>query len=283
MSGEAAATDSGITAGTTPDGGTTFLAGGCSDGIPVVFLHGIGGGARIWSRQLPAFGEGYRTVAWNMPGYAGSAAIASPTVEGFADALARFVSDLALDRPVLVGHSIGGMIVQSYLARSLGPVRAAVLAQTTPAFGGRDPAWAEAFVAARLGPLDRGATMAEIARESVAGMVGDDPDPDGVELARAAIASTPPSAFRDSTRAMIGFDLREAMDRIAVPTLLLAGSRDANAPAATVAKMAARIPGSTCECLDGCGHLAMLERPDAFNARLGAFLASLSDPGSLPS
>lgn len=273
--------DSGISSGTSPDGLTTYLRSGHPDGVPVVFLHGIGGGARLWARQLAALGSEYRTIAWNMPGYAGSAPIASPTVDSFADALARFVAGLGLDRPVLVGHSIGGMIVQSYLARALGPVRAAVLAQTTPAFGGRDPAWAEAFVAARLGPLDRGATMADLAAESVAGMVGDDPDPAGVELARAVIASTPPAAFRDSTRAMIGFDLREAVERIAVPVLLVAGSEDANAPAPTMEKMAARIPGAAYACIAGCGHLAMLERPAEFDALLRPFLARATGPAEI--
>lgn len=258
---------------TTPDGRFTYLSAGREDGVPLVFLHGIGGGARLWTGQLAAFGARYRAVAWDMPGYGGSAPLAAGSVAALAEALAAFLRGLSLDRPVLVGHSLGGMIVQSCLADTPGAARAAVLAQTSPAFGGRDPAWAREFVAARLEPLDRGRGMAELARESVAGMVGDAPDPAGVELARAVMAETPEAAYRASTLAMIGFDRREALARITVPTLLLAGSKDQNAPAATMARMAERVPGAEYVCVEGAGHLLMLERPAAFEAALAGFLA----------
>lgn len=256
----------------TPDGRFTYLEHGPERAQPVVFLHGIGGGAELWKGQLDSFGRRYRTIAWNMPGYGGSAPLETASVGTYGDALAAFIAALRLDTPVLVGHSIGGMIVQSFLADGLGDLRAAVLAQTSPAFGGRDPEWARGFVADRLAPLDRGETMGTVAEASVAGMIGDDPDPDGVALARAVIAGTPPEAYRASTLAMIGFDRREALACIAVPTLLLSGSKDGNAPAATMAKMAEKIPGGEHVCLEGVGHLAFLERPAEFDRAVLDFL-----------
>jgi 3-oxoadipate enol-lactonase len=175
----------------TPDGRFTYLESGPAGAQPVLFLHGIGGGARLWVRQLESFGRTYRAIAWNMPGYGGSVPLEVASVGTYGDALADFIRGLSLDSPVLVGHSIGGMIVQSYLADGLGLPRAAVLAQTSPAFGGRDPEWARGFVAARLGPLDRGESMASLAPGTVSGMIGEDPDPAGVALAREVIAGTP--------------------------------------------------------------------------------------------
>ena len=263
-----------IRSGTTPDGRFSYLEAGRPDAVPVVFLHGIGGGARLWTGQLGRLSAGHRAIAWDMPGYGGSAPLGgAPGIDAFAQALAAFVTGLGLDRPVLVGHSIGGMIVQSHLADAVEPVRGAVLAQTSPAFGGRDPAWARDFVAARLGPLDRGESMASLAAASVDGMIGDEPDPAGVALARAVMAETPPDAYRASTLAMLGFDRREALARISVPLLLLAGTRDQNAPAATMAKMAERVRGAEIVTVQGAGHLLMLERPAAFDAALASFLA----------
>ena len=256
----------------TPDGLFTALEAGPPDAVPVVLLHGIGGGARLWAGQLGDLASGYGVIAWNMPGYGGSAPLTDPRIEDFARALGRFLSGLGLDRPVLVGHSIGGMIVQSFLSAGLAPVRGAVLAQTSAAFGGRDPVWAQDFIASRLGPLERGATMTSLAEESVAGMVGDEPDPHGVALAREVIGSTPVHAYRSSTMAMLGFDERAALARIDVPTLLVAGSRDTNAPAATMSRMAEKITGADYVCVEGCGHLVMLERPAAFEAILRRFL-----------
>ena len=264
-----------ITSAATPDGRFTYLSAGAPEPTAptIVFLHGIGGGARLWTRQLARFGDSFRAIAWNMPGYGGSVPLATTSIGLLGEALASFVVGLGIERPVLVGHSIGGMIVQSLLADGLAPARAVVLAQTSPVFGGRDPSWARDFVAARLGPLDRGARMAEIAAGNVDGMLGDDPDPAGVALAREVMADTPEAAYRDSTLSMIGFDRREALVRIGVPTLLVSGSRDANAPAATMAKMAEKIASSEHVCVEGAGHLVMLERPDAFDAALAGFLS----------
>ena len=72
--------------------------------------------------------------------------------------------------------------------------------------------------------------------------------------------------------ALMGFDLRAALKEITVPTLVLSGSRDNNAPAPMMEKMATYIPGSVYVELEGVGHLANLERPDEFNAVLWDFL-----------
>lgn len=263
----------------SPDRRIAALAAGPEDGQPLVFLHGVGGGAALWARQLEGFGRmGYRAIAPDLPGYGRSAPLEPASVGLYGDVLASFVRLMNLAPPVLVGHSLGGMIVQSYLADGLGPVRAAVLVQTSPAFGGRDPAWASAFIDTRLRPLDQGATMARVAEDVVPGMMGPSPDPAGMVLARRLMAETPPQVYRDSLLSMIGFDRREALGRIRIPTLLVAGSEDGMAPAATMARMAERIAGSAFLLLEGVGHFAMLERAEAFDAALARFLAAVGAP-----
>lgn len=258
---------------TTPDGRFSYLAAGAPDSTPVVFLHGVGGGAQLWTNQLHSFAPHYRAIALDLPGYGGSQPLPETSMRTYAEAVAAFVEALGLREPVLVGHSIGGMIVQTYMAEALGPVRAAVLAQTTPAFGGKDPRWAEEFVAARLGPLDRGETMQSLAPTIAASLLGEDPHPGAFELAKASAAAVPEETWRASVLALVGFDQRAALARIAVPTLAIAGSKDGNAPAPTVAKMAEKVPGAEYVCLDGIGHLAFAEAPDAFDAAVLDFLS----------
>ncbi len=255
-------------------GGITYLEEG--QGQPILFLHGIGGAARQFGPQLAHFGKGRRAIAWDMPGYGQSAPLPLVTMASLAAALGGFIAALGLDRPILVGHSIGGMIVQRLLAEAPHAARAVVLAQTSAAFGGRDPAWADAFIRDRLGPLDEGHSMADLAPSMVAALVGDAPDPAGIALAESCIAATPDATYRDTVLAMPGFDLRDALPRIAVPTLVLAGAKDPNAPAPAMERMAARIPGTRFVSLDGAGHLAHLEQPARFNAALDDFLAGLA-------
>jgi 3-oxoadipate enol-lactonase len=243
------------------------------EGIPILFLHGIGGGAHVFEPQLDHFAQRYRAVAWEMPGYAGSAPLPLVTMAALAASLGNFIQALGLDRPILVGHSLGGMIVQRLLAEAPHIARAVVLTQTTPVFGSRDPAWAEAFIADKLGPLDAGQTMQQIAADAIRSSAAPGADPARLVAAQAAFAATPASTYRDMVLVMPGFDLRAALPNIAVPTLVLAGSLDQLAPPAGCQRMATRIPGAHYVELEGAGHLAHAEQPNAFNTALDDFLS----------
>lgn len=260
----------------TTDGRFAYEAAGDADAIPLIFLHGIGGAARAWRQQLATFGNQFRAIAWDMPGYGGSAPLASVSITALAEALQQFIEQIGATRPILVGHSIGGMVVQKWLVQFPRLARAVVLAQTSPAFGKADGDWQKSFIAARLGPLDRGETMKSLAPSLVKELVGDDPDPKGMELARECMASVPEASYRAMMLALIGFDQRSTLKDISVPTLLLSGSRDNNAPAPMMAKTATYIATADYVELAGVGHLANLERPDAFNEALARFLNSLA-------
>lgn len=239
---------------------------------PLVFLHGVGGAARAWRGQVEAFGDRYRAMAWDMPGYGGSAPLSSVSITTLADALQDFLREVGATKPILVGHSIGGMIVQQWLTKHPHAAAAVVLAQTSPAFGKPDGDWQKEFIGARLGPLDRGETMVSLAPTLVKGLVGDTPDANGMKLARDCMAAVPEASYRASMLALLGFDQRNALKDIAVPTLVLSGSKDKNAPAPMMAKMASYIPSATYIELEGVGHLVNLERPAAFNSALDSFL-----------
>jgi 3-oxoadipate enol-lactonase len=258
----------------TKDGRFGYEAAGNPALPPLVFLHGIGGAARAWHGQIETFSSRYRAIAWDMPGYGGSAPLVDVSIAALADALRDFLQQVGAKKPVLVGHSIGGMIVQQLLANSPDIASAVVLAQTSPAFGKPDGDWQKSFIDARLGPLDRGETMVSLAPTLVRELVGDDPDTGGMTLARDCMAAVPEATYRATMLALLGFDQRGALKNIAVPTLVLSGSKDNNAPAPMMAKMASYIPQAEYVELEGVGHLANLERPDAFNAALDRFLGA---------
>jgi pimeloyl-ACP methyl ester carboxylesterase len=86
------------------------------------------------------------------------------------------------------------------------------------------------------------------------------------------MAAVPVEAYRATVRCLTTFDRREAIGRIAAPTLLLAGERDPLAPPRTMERMAQAIRDSRLVVLPGAGHLAHLECPEAFNATVRDFL-----------
>src|SRR6201994_5114768 len=92
----------------TGDGRFGYEAAGDPGLPPLVFLHGIGGAARAWRGQLDYFSDSYRAIAWDMPGYGGSAPLADVSIAALAGALKGFFDAIEGGRPGVVGPSVGG-------------------------------------------------------------------------------------------------------------------------------------------------------------------------------
>lgn len=237
---------------------------------PLVFLHGLGGGHAAWNAQLSYFRSlGYPCTAWDQPGY-GSAPMVDPyTLENVAGKLKEIISAPS----VLIGHSMGGFVAQEAYARFPSIAKALVLGFTSAAFGTGD--FAKQFLAARTAPLDEGKTMGEIAAKLMPTMRGCKSDPAGLAHAERIMGGISPDTYRNAAELIATFDRRADLERIAVPTLLVAGSDDKTAPPAVMQRMAEKIPGAELVILEGCGHLGPMDQPAAFNAALEAFLKKL--------
>lgn len=245
---------------------SAFLAWG--EGPRVVCLHGIGGAAHLWEATAAGM-PGRNLLAWNQPGYGGTPLLDPLSFPALADALAEQLEAPQVD---LVGHSMGGMIAMEFCLRHPGRVRRLVLYATTPAFGGRDPGFAQAFMAARLGPLDSGKSMAECAASMAGGMCGPGADPAAEPAIIAAMAEVPEASYRATLACLATFDRRAEIAGITAPTLCLAGDLDKAAPARTMERMAQTIPGARYAVVEGAGHMAHLEKPGEFQAVLRKFL-----------
>ena len=241
----------------------------------LLFLHGLGGGHHAWDAQLVHFStRGYAAHAWDQPGYGESAMVEPYDLEQVSAALARLIGSLHAGPVVLVGHSMGGLIAQETYFRHPNLVKALVLTFTSAAFvGGSD--FAKQFVAARIGPLDQGQSMAEIAAQTMPAHRGSKSDPAGAEHAREIMAKIPPETYRKAVHLLTTFDRRADLPKIAVPTLLIAVSDDKTAPPAIMASMERKIPGSELVLLEGCGHLGPMDQPAEFNAALESFLRKM--------
>ncbi len=102
----------------------------------LVFVHGMSHGAWCWEeRFIPYFeAKGYTCLAINLPGHAqeGSSKPISYSLADYVQALKKLVDDLP-EAPILVGHSMGGMIVQRYL--KTGKAKKAILLASVPPSG----------------------------------------------------------------------------------------------------------------------------------------------------
>jgi pimeloyl-ACP methyl ester carboxylesterase len=237
-------------------------------------LHGIGGGHLAFAPQgEPRASSGYRAVAWDMPGYGRSAPIEPYNFKGLAQSCITLIESLRCGDVTLRGHSMGGMVAQEVVARRPELVNKLILCGTTPSFGKPDGDWQREFIAQRTAPLDAGQTMAQLAEQLVPQMVGPGSLPEGVRLAQHCMSQVNPSTYRRALEALVTFDRRANLGNIHVPTLLIAGEHDRNAPAAVMKKMSQAIIGSTFFEMRGIGHLQNLEAPEEFDAAILNFLA----------
>ncbi|MEJ8572564.1 alpha/beta hydrolase [Microbaculum marinum] len=245
--------------------------------VPIVLLSGVGSDCRMFDPVVGRLGGDFEIIAWDMPGYGGK------PLDGafsFADLAAGVIAELdgrGIDKAIPLGHSIGGMVAQEIAALHPDRISALILSGTTPVFGSRDGSFQEAFLKARLGPLDAGRTMADLAREAATSLVGPDPDPAAGPAIEALMADLPEESYRAGLTCLVTFNRRAELERIAVPTLLIAGDEDGNAPLKTMARMAELIAGARLEVLDKTGHMAPLECPDRFADAVRTFLESLPE------
>lgn len=253
-----------------------YLSSGKGNRPVLLMLHGIGGSAECFRPQLQAFAGDYHAVAWNMPGYGKSTPLETPGFAALAGAVAVLLDELGASAVHLLGHSIGGMIAQQFVADCPDRVSSLTLVATTAAFGGRDGAFQKRFIEERLGPLDRGATMRELAASIIDSLVGREPDREALLPACQAMAAVPEAAYRANMELLVTFDLRSKLGDIRVPTLLVAGEMDRNAPPPVMEKMSTFIRGARFEVIRNAGHLVNLEQPDAFNSLLQQFLQTVA-------
>ena len=253
-------------------------------GRAVVLLHGVGGGRQAWDDACMGPGQGtgaalaaagYSALALDLPGYGLSAALAPLDLAGMAAAVAALIAGLQAGPVILVGHSMGGMVAQELMACAPQAVVALVLAGTSPAFGKPGGDWQQAFLQSRFAPLDAGLGMAGLAAPLVAGMVAPGTPADRQARAQGLMAGVPEATYRAALGALVAFDQRANLPRIAVPTLVVTGEFDRTAPPEVARRMAGHIPEAQLAILAGAGHLLNIEQPEAFNAALLAFLAGL--------
>lgn len=221
------------------------------DGPTLVLLGSLGSTIEMWQPQLPAL-RGHRVVRIDLPGHGGSEVPAEPFT--IADTGAA-VCELVGRRASYCGLSLGGVVAMWIGAHAA--VDRLVLACTKPAF---PPAsqWRERAA------LVRREGMAAIA-DAVLGRWFTGAAPPAY---REMLLSCSPEGYARCCEALSDVDLRDELEQIDAPLLVVAGGED---PTVTPAD-ARQLPGRLV-VLDGAAHLASADRPDAFNAALLEHLA----------
>lgn len=237
-------------------------------GPVLVLLHGLSGSRLSWEPQLHGLGGPHRVVAWDMPGYGGSAPLEGElTFESLADAVVDFFQAIGAETVHLAGISFGAMIAQHVAAQYPSHLASLTLLSTSPAFGldGTKPA---EWRAARLAPLDAGLEPADFAVDVLSSIAGPDISPEALEGQRAAMARVPGSEMRRSIDCLVTHDSRNLLPAIDVHTVCAVGELDSETPVSYGYALADLIPHARLVVVPEAGHLLNVESPDAVNELL---------------
>lgn len=244
----------------------------------LLMLHGVGGNHSAFAPQLEQLNQQAYCLAWDMPGYGTSSLDQPLTWDSLCEQLITLLDQHGIEKVNLLGHSLGGMLALEFAARHADRLAGLILYATSPAFGNKDGDFQEKFLRARLGPLEAGATMADIASNIVPNMLHDKHQHLAPQLI-AMMGQVTPEAYGQALRCITQFDQRQLLANIQVPVCLIAGDSDPNAPAAMMAKTASKIPQGSFHEIPDCGHFANLEAADAFNQIISQHLTRVQQQG----
>ena len=238
------------------------------EGPWVIFAHGGDGNHLCWHRQVAALKHRYRCLSYDAPGFGLTPADATGN-------LLSLMDELAIDRAVLVGHSMGGLAVSSVAQNHPDRVRALVMSDTP--FGFFTPAL-RSWAGEMLEKIPKGFNVLE--HLFAPDFAERDPNAHHLyqAICRMRLPAPPPEKPTDFAAAYIAMRDAPAADYSAfpVPTLFIVGDRDALTLPWLIEGTAKAVDGAKLAVIEGAGHSPFYEQTAAYNRVLADFLGKLA-------
>jgi len=227
----------------------------------LIFIHGAGGSHRIWENQVESFGN---AIAIDLPGHC--AGIGKRAVDDYVQDVKRFCDEKDLRNVVLIGHSMGGAIVQKFALDHPEHLKALVLVSTGAKlrvnpiiFEAIKRNYAEAI------ELIREFEFSKKAANDIKGIVSQE------------MKNIGPEVVYGDFEACDRFSIIDRLKEIKTPTLIICALDDQLTPVKYSEYLKNNIPNSKLEVIADAGHMVMLEKPKEFNEKLEKFIKELDD------
>jgi non-heme chloroperoxidase len=246
--------------------GTRLHAIVAEAGTPLVLTHGALLSLEAWALLWqPLLAAGHQLIAYDLRGHGHSTLGRSGFgVQAYAQDLAAVLDHFDVRQGVVVAHSTGGIgaLTLAVGAPTSAHARLAgqVLISTAPQGIG------DSLQNRLLAPLMLSGLIHEVVRRRWLGtpftrsLFGSHPAPDLVEFARRHMAAAPRQTTIDAPKAVLRFHFRDRLDQVALPTLILAGSKDRSVKPEHTQALADGIPEARLRRFPGAWHLVILER-----------------------
>lgn len=264
---------------------------GDTDGRDIILIPGLSSSPEIWQGTVDHLiaqdGVGWRVHRIHVQGFAGAPAKANatgPVAAPVAEEIARYIRENGLNKPAVVGHSMGGTMGMMLAARHPDLVGRLMVVDMIPFMGAMFgppgttaesvvPVADQVYAAQSTAPRDQYLTQAKAA---VTAMIKTEAARSGpLQDTETSDQQVSASAFRE----LIVTDLRPELSKITAPTEVLYvkfnDQRMTDAITDAVYQMSfATLPGAKLKRIDDSAHFIMLDQPQAFYGELDAFLSA---------
>jgi pimeloyl-ACP methyl ester carboxylesterase len=245
--------------------GTPIYYEEMGEGRSIVFVHGACENSQFWNHQR-SLADRFRLLLVDLPGHGRSKPLISEvTVQNYAEIIGEFIANKCPEKAIIVGHSMGGAIALVNAINNRDHLLGTVLVATGAKLGvlpsireGLRTRFDETIKSVLAPRQFASTTNLEVIRF----------------VTNEMMKCKGPVAFSDY-EACNGFDVRQKLATITIPTLIMVGEEDKLTPVTWSTYMKENIPKSKIVVMKGSSHLPMLERPADFNRHLSEFVTSL--------
>jgi 3-oxoadipate enol-lactonase len=254
--------------------GTNIFYEAVGDGPALIFVHGLGGTGNVWHAQRLALSRYFKVITLDLPGSGRSDKTEEKnSMARWAEQIAGLADTIKLDKFVLVGHSMTTVLAQNFAAKYGSRLNALVLCGpiTELAQAGKDAFQKRAETVQKEGMI----AVADTVLGGALTAATRDGNPALAGMVREMLLSNCPKCYAGHCLALREASAKADQANIKCPTLILVGDQDGVTPLANARAIAAAVPGAQIRIIPATAHLTMLERPEAFNAALVEFLATL--------
>ncbi len=248
------------------------------EGEPIVLVHGMGCSVYSWRLLIPLLSDEYKVYAFDLPGFGLSDKPSDYdySLESQGEFVIDFLDAVGLDKTILLGHSMGGVIVGYAAAKH--PERVSKLVLNNPGYysGG-----APEFLKYLFFPLDRISSRMffnrDFEREMLKIMYYDDSLATDETVDAYLVAGKTPGAVDALTSMGRSEGVKQytgITDRITMPAFIVWGKNDANIHFEDSERLHSEIKGSEIFYIDNCGHMVPEEKPEIMASAIKQFLKS---------
>ncbi len=252
------------------------------EGYPLVFIHGGWVDHKMWKPQVEHFSKNYKVITYDVRGHGntGGSSKKKYSMEMFADDLKKLLDELQIERPIICGLSMGGMIAQPYAVKYLDNIKTLTLSNTaiSTELTLSDkiikyilaPKWMFLLIVRLLG-VKRYTHFAFWYTKKSRGKEWVGLDERIIEYEKEEMMKFDVKEFNKIFAGLYDFKLQE-LSRIKVPVLIINSEFESKSIFEHSEKMKDLIDNSSMVVIPNAGHTSNMENPEEFNKALEKFL-----------